>query len=71
MNKMKRTNSLQRQKEAVEQMNAELNKYRAEQGPMLKRYTRFEPAKVGADPMAGMRNRVIGSATSPHFNPKD
>ena len=52
-------------------MNAELNKYGAEQGPMLKRYTPFEPAKLGSDGMAGMRKRVIGSATATHFNPKD
>jgi len=52
-------------------MNAELNKYGAEQGPTLKRYTPFEPAKVGTDSMAGIRKRVIGSATATQFNPKD
>ena len=52
-------------------MNSELNKYGAEQKAIPKRYTPFEPAKLGADPMAGMRKRVIGSATATQFNPKD
>lgn len=38
---------------------------------MLKKYTPFEPAKIGSDPLSGMRKRVVGSATASGFNPKD
>ena len=50
----------------------ELNKFGAEAPqPMLKKYTPFEPAKIGSDPLEGMRKRVAGSATASGFNPKD